>query len=93
MAATFDTPVLVTEVSDGRFRIFRGAGPPPGVPIKVPTSLHGFYQITGPLEDYYRLSPPESDVSSEEVLSWLENARRLGCEVKASHFAVESLRR
>ena len=93
MATTFDTPVLLTEISDGRFRVFQGVTLPPGVPLKVPTSLHGFYQITGPIEAYYRLLPPEADVSREEVLSWLENARKLGCEVKAGHFAVEGLRR
>ncbi len=89
MAATFETPVLVTEVSEGRYRLFRGTGLPVGVPLRVPTGLHGEYQITGPIEAYYRLTPPVGDISREEVLGWLEGARRLGCEVKISHFAVE----
>ncbi len=54
-------------------------GLPVDVPLRVPTSLHGAYQITGPIEAYYRLTPPEGDVSREEVLGWLEGARRLGC--------------
>lgn len=93
MATTFDTPVLVTKVSEGRYRIFRGGGIPPAVPLKVPTSLHGFYQITGALDAYHRLLPPPADVSRDEVLARLEGARRLGCEVKVGHFALEGLPR
>ena len=93
MAATFDTPVLVTEVGDERFRVFQGTTPPPGLILKVPRTLHGFYQITGPLHLYHRLSPPESDVTREEFLHWLETAREIGCEVKVGDFPFDCLRR
>lgn len=82
MANTFDTPILVTEAAQGRFRLFRGGGLPAGVTYHEPTSLAGLYQISGPLEAYYRLSPPQEDLTREEVLSWLQRARMLGCQVR-----------
>ncbi len=93
MATTFDAPVLLAEVGAGRFRIYRGTGLPPGVPLKAPKDLPPYYQISGPYDVYYRLSPPESELSREEVLAWLAKIQRLGCEVKPGDFNRESLRR
>ncbi len=93
MATTFDTPVLLTEVEAGRFRIFRGTGLPAGVPLKTPEELDPLYRITGPFDVYYQIAPPERDLSREEVLAWLDRARKLGCEVRTGDFDPRILRR
>ncbi len=82
MANTFDTPVVVTEVTDGMFRLFRGGGLPVGVPLREPTDLATFYQVSGPLEAFYHLSPPQNELTREEVLAWLDGVRMLGCRVR-----------
>ena len=92
MANSFDTPVVVTEVADGRFKLFRGGGLPAGVLLREPKSLSSLYQISGPLEAYYRLTPPQSDLSREEVIAWLQGARMLGCEVREVEPPVASSR-
>ena len=82
MANSFDTPILITEVEDGRFRLYRGEGVPVGVPLRQPKSLSGLYQISGPLEAYYQLVPPQTELSRDDVLAWLQDARMLGCLVR-----------
>ena len=82
MAGSFDTPVLVTEVDDGRFRLFCGGGVPAGVPLREPKTLGGLYRVSGPMEAYHRLAPPKAEITREDVLAWLQQARMLGCQVR-----------
>ena len=82
MATSFDTPIVIAEVADGKFRVFRGEGLPADVSSREPIGLGSLYQIRGPLEAYYRLVPLLTDVSRDEVLAWLQGARLLGCEVR-----------
>ena len=88
MAQSFETPIVVTEVADGRFRLFRAGRLPIGVPLPEPKSLSSLYQISGPLEAYYHLNPPPKEMTRDEVLSWLQSARMLGCQVQEVEWIV-----
>ena len=81
MASTFDSPVLVHEIGEGRYRLYRGQTSPDGGFTK-PSDLPHFYRITGPFDIYFQFTFPTAEMSRAEVLAWLGRVIEMGCKVR-----------